>query len=556
MSSVGIESTASKDSPEQGLDYLFVIAIDDYESSEEKPTFDNLVNPVRGASRLVEILVNKYTFDGDKKNSRVLNYPEPVIEYNTLRTRCLYNENATADNIMLHLEALEKELKETDNLLIYFSGHGVDDRINPGGSVIPFGGISTKKNTWCPLSWFYSLFGYPKCRDLLLILDSCFAGQASLGVPIRRNERFSRQVLASSSPNEKALDGVIYQGSPFANALCYILQENTSPFFSLGVKALTERFKWEYAKMYDDDPQQEIIYKDLPTECGLGDFVFELNVKDVPAPAVLARSFVEYLDFGKERKLVTDKFPFFSKADEHLIITREVNKHVHQLTRAVMFNELSKCAEGAEYAMKLDVSLHRYLPLDLNSGFDILAAFAAEFKADPKFNNADAIADNIVGQLLSAPLIISLHSEHLAKDFTDRIIDFLKGFSDTISKAKHKLCESKKEKVHFHKLFFVIPDSRDKGNDLFDEKDLRKIFPSTFNLLVNSPVEALGFGNAAQWLAKAKKNIGAQNLKALKPSELFPDEFKVYSCPLEFIYLVCSKVKVDTNKVTAAIISY
>jgi hypothetical protein len=78
--------------------YGLIIGIDEY--SGEWPPLKNAVNDARGVA---ELLSSKYTFKYIKT---------------------LYNREATRDNILKEFEFLLQKVKENDNVLIYYSGHG------------------------------------------------------------------------------------------------------------------------------------------------------------------------------------------------------------------------------------------------------------------------------------------------------------------------------------------------------------------------------------------------------------------------------------------------
>ncbi|RYZ90963.1 MAG: caspase family protein [Proteobacteria bacterium] len=574
MRSIGIENTTVKGRPADGLNYLFVIAVDNYEegkvfddeSGAPKPTFRTLKNPVADASRLVKVLLDKYTFDGDSRNSKKKDgYPEEVIEYNTIRTKCLYNNNATQSKITAHLLELEKVLTEKDKLLIYFAGHGTDHHINSSGCFIPYKGIADpiESGTWFPFQNLYSLFGPTgltrpsKCLDLLIILDCCFAGRAALGAGNNVDGAFfSRKVLVSSSPQQTAADGEPYQGSPFANALCHILKENTHPLAELDIVSLQDRFKKDYVTMYEEKPEQDIFYNNLPTYYGEGNFFFELKEKNAPDPNLFTEKFVRFLNFTAEKQMLEEQYANFCEVGRHsLIITREPDRYVRQLLKAVLFSRLGEMDNADGCALRITECFPSRLPLDATYGFDLWKALIATCDAGLKPNPPEAAADKVAGWLLSQPVVFSLQTDHLTKDYADRIIGFCGELGDSLDQAKQRRKALLKIEESYHKLFFVIPDTREKGSDFFDEDELNQQLQGRFHLLVNEPKKELRKGQALDWF-EAVKTIGAQNIQDLKMNELFPKPTDTYPSVLNFIYSVCEKVKVDKMHVEHAISNY
>jgi hypothetical protein len=549
----------------KGLYYLFVIAVDDYSKGGQRkvvddkivqsPVFEKLSNPVIDAARLVNVLVSKYDFDVEGGAGRKLEgYPLEVIEYNTIRTTCLYNENAKARNIIAHLHKLEAVLKADDYLLIFFAGHGDNNPINPSGYFIPFDGINDQNevNTWVPFSYLYNLFQFPKCRDLLMILDSCYAGSARLGAAIQQAASFSRKTLVSTSVTEPAVDGAAGKGSPFAKALAYILETNTFGLATLDIGALRKRFEHEYQSMYEQEPAQKIIYDSLPVACGEGEFIFELKDKDVPPPGLLTQTFIRHLNFSKEKTLLEDKLDSFSDADLNLIITREPNRHLHELLRAVLFSQLCRYDEQSKCLMKLNLCTRKSLPLDMTP--DVWSALVANFGQPAEHSDQLSVVRSILSQLLDKPMIISLHSNSLTKELTTRIVNFCKEFTEQLAKEKQRKLDAGIPEEKYCKLFLVIPDLRNMGEDFFMEEDLTLLLGTHYNLFVNKPTEELIKARSLIWFEEVKA-IGSKNIQKLEPDDFFAERNRKYSI-MEFIYSVCEKVMVDKLEVENAIINY
>jgi len=94
-------------SPNSNLrtNHLLLIGIDDYSNGIRK-----LKNAVKDATDFRNILLKKYQFE-----------KENIIE--------LLNENATQDNISETIRSLATKLTKSDNLIIFFAGHGIYDEV-------------------------------------------------------------------------------------------------------------------------------------------------------------------------------------------------------------------------------------------------------------------------------------------------------------------------------------------------------------------------------------------------------------------------------------------
>ncbi len=103
--SSGRQSQKESTQKPEGINYLLVIGIDDYQNVSK------LKNCVQDGQALIKTLTEKYRFD-----------PENVIT--------LFNEQATRGNILNTLESYIGKIKGGDCLFIWFSGHGETIREN------------------------------------------------------------------------------------------------------------------------------------------------------------------------------------------------------------------------------------------------------------------------------------------------------------------------------------------------------------------------------------------------------------------------------------------
>ncbi len=217
--------------------YALIVAVDDYSGFRENngKDIDDLANPVRDAGNVLYLLQKNYGFHRPGKGIDLRSSKDkfkademPVMEFFKAsdgslfkKTLCLYNENATKENIKLFLDDLvgsDGGIKGGDKLLIYFSGHGnydddageaelflYDETINPD--------LFFKRRT------IREYTKDRKCLDFLLVLDCCFADTFSLENPGQPHpEEFTRKYLTSSKL-EEASDGQPGKNSPFSNII-------------------------------------------------------------------------------------------------------------------------------------------------------------------------------------------------------------------------------------------------------------------------------------------------------------------------------------------------
>lgn len=193
-----------------GKQYLLLIAIDKYKE------WNSLKNPVKDALEIKSILTSRY-------------YIDYVFE--------LYNEKATKENILRLFAQLKQRLRMEDSLLIFYAGHGNLDENSQTGFLIPSnaGKNAYEQANWLPLTQVRGLIAGLEAIHILLISDSCFAGNL-LAInrgpsPPINNEYFkkayslvSRQVLTSGGLE------VVPDESVFAYQLKLSLKKNTSPY--------------------------------------------------------------------------------------------------------------------------------------------------------------------------------------------------------------------------------------------------------------------------------------------------------------------------------------
>jgi tRNA A-37 threonylcarbamoyl transferase component Bud32 len=136
-------------------------------------------------------------------------------------------ENANREQILAALRATGKRMKETDNLLIFYAGHG--ELLNGKGYWQPVDADFQMTNWISPADIKDYLLDQP-ARRALIIADSCYSGAIAQGQVAaakdskERAERRSRIVISSggSAPIVDSADG---QHSMFTHAFLDVLSE-------------------------------------------------------------------------------------------------------------------------------------------------------------------------------------------------------------------------------------------------------------------------------------------------------------------------------------------
>jgi hypothetical protein len=134
-----------------GKYYALLIAVEDYND----PMINDLDKPVKDAQKLFDVLINEYLFE---------------------KTNVTFLKNPTREQIISSLDRLEKELTKSDNLLIFYAGHGYWNETSQKGFWLP--SDASKQNTanWIGNSSVSDYIRSIPAKHTLLIADACFSG--------------------------------------------------------------------------------------------------------------------------------------------------------------------------------------------------------------------------------------------------------------------------------------------------------------------------------------------------------------------------------------------
>ena len=212
----GLNVSGDRNEMQIGKYYALIIGIDDYWGA-----FEPLDNAVKDAESIERLLKSKYKFDN---------------------FITLYNRHASKKGILNAFEELSNTVKETDNVFIYYSGHGEFNERQNKGYWVP---CDARSNSMYELisnnDIQTALTGIPS-KHTLLISDACFAGDIFRGsaysIPFEETERYYRKVhelksrkAITSGGIEPVMDGGRDGHSVFTYYLLKTLQNNESRFF-------------------------------------------------------------------------------------------------------------------------------------------------------------------------------------------------------------------------------------------------------------------------------------------------------------------------------------
>lgn len=202
----------------QGKNYLLAIGINDYQYCPK------LYNAVNDVEQFTDLMSKKFGFDAETSH-------------------LLCNQDATSENIFNSLKELVRSVKQEDNVLIYFSGHGELDDILGQGYWIPVEAQSGKIHQYIPNSTIQTILRRINSFHTFLIVDSCYSGSLFLegeSKLISAAYDFPSRWGLTSGRNTIVSDGKAGMNSPFATALLSTLKDIDKP---LNVSALCDIIK-------------------------------------------------------------------------------------------------------------------------------------------------------------------------------------------------------------------------------------------------------------------------------------------------------------------------
>ncbi len=135
----------------QGKYYAIIIGNNEYQDA----SISTLDQPIKDAQKLYNVLTTEYTFE--KKD-------------------VLFLKNATRTNIIEAFDALSNNLTSSDNLLIFYAGHGYWNEKKETGYWLPVDAKKSNTANWLRNSTIQGYLDEIPAKHTLLIADACFGG--------------------------------------------------------------------------------------------------------------------------------------------------------------------------------------------------------------------------------------------------------------------------------------------------------------------------------------------------------------------------------------------
>jgi len=200
-----------------GKNYALVVGIDAYRGIW--PKLKNAVNDARAVARILS------------------------SEFQFAAVDTLIDDRATRDNVIGKIESLGRTLGSDDNLLIYFSGHGLKEPPYNKGYWVPVDATDRSIGRYISNRDIQDYLAGMNPRHVLLITDACFAADIFKGTTLRYdfedNDNYYKRVAGmksrkalTSGGDEPVMDGGTPGHSIFASYLISALEGIKKPYFS------------------------------------------------------------------------------------------------------------------------------------------------------------------------------------------------------------------------------------------------------------------------------------------------------------------------------------
>jgi hypothetical protein len=239
--------------PVEGKYYALIIGVEKYKY------MDNLKSPYRDATKLSSILTSRYTFE-----------PSNVV---VLR-------DPTRTRILDEFEKMKKRVGESDNLLVFYAGHGTYDEESEQGYWWPSDAGNDNHSNWISNSDIRDNLKRIKSRHTLLIADACFSGRVFQRTRGALDEAPLPIIQAYQKKSRKALtsgEDAVSDNSVFTRALFGTLEGYESRYLTSVL--LASLITTEVVTNTGEIPQEPHYGHILDADDRGGDFVFIKRVR-------------------------------------------------------------------------------------------------------------------------------------------------------------------------------------------------------------------------------------------------------------------------------------
>ena len=142
--------------------------------------------------------------------------------------------NATRQDILDSFDEYRERLTSSDNLLIYYAGHGYIDEKNNRGYWMPVNARPNRRSAWLANADITGTLKALKANHVMVVSDSCYSGTLTRGLSIKKRtpdyvrEAVSKRarVVITSGGLEPVADKSGGANSPFATVFLKVLNSN------------------------------------------------------------------------------------------------------------------------------------------------------------------------------------------------------------------------------------------------------------------------------------------------------------------------------------------
>lgn len=265
MSQIPIEVKVEGAQLDNGDTHNYILALNQEienstpQQNEQLALYRSSNDPLKGlgvAKAMNEVSVGRYfaliigidKYSGDWKPLRNAVNDAKAVEkqlnsrYEFQSVRTLYNEQATRANILNEYEWLMANVRENDNLLIFYSGHGDYNEALQRGYWVPADATSSSISGLIANTDIQTFLSGIKSKHTFLIADACFSGDIFRGktitIPYENSFKYYNQIYAKQSRTaltsggiEPVMDGGKDGHSVFSYYLLKSLTNNENQFF-------------------------------------------------------------------------------------------------------------------------------------------------------------------------------------------------------------------------------------------------------------------------------------------------------------------------------------
>ncbi|MCX6214607.1 caspase family protein [Spirosoma sp.] len=196
--------------PLKGKYYALIIGVNEYVDRK----LPDLTFPIQDAANVKQVLIGQYMFTD--RNITTLNNPTRKV-------------------ILRAFDELTYKLRKDDNLLIFFAGHGRQEKKSQQGYWLPSDAENDSEADWLSNSTIRDQLRRFPCQHVLVVSDACFSGEliSTRGTAIEPSKAIeklyslrSRRAITSSGST------VVPDKSVFIDYLVKRLTENTKPYLT------------------------------------------------------------------------------------------------------------------------------------------------------------------------------------------------------------------------------------------------------------------------------------------------------------------------------------